>query len=96
MVMVKLLVLLNLLDYRPPAPTTTPGPGTTTGPEVHKLVTPSSWALLYESVTEELTLRAKCAAHALCVAWTCSPPRCGLPTTVGAQGMSTTVGCLSH
>jgi len=33
---------------------------------VHKLVTPSSWALLYESVTEELTLRAKCAAHALC------------------------------
>eukprot|EP00435_Cladocopium_sp_Y103_P011761 s1028_g3.t1 len=33
---------------------------------VHKLVTPSSWALLYESVTEELCLRAKCAAHALC------------------------------
>ena len=37
--------------------------------EVHKLVTPSSWALLYESVTEELCLRAKCAAHALCVPW---------------------------
>ena len=37
--------------------------------KVHKLVTPSSWALLYESVTEELTLRAKCAAHALCVSW---------------------------
>ncbi|CAJ1371460.1 unnamed protein product [Effrenium voratum] len=33
---------------------------------VHKLVTPSSWSLLYESVTEELTLRCKCAAWALC------------------------------
>lgn len=37
---------------------------------VHKLVTPSSWALLYESVTEELCLRAKCAAHALCASHT--------------------------
>ncbi|CAE7811464.1 unnamed protein product [Symbiodinium sp. CCMP2592] len=33
---------------------------------VHKLVTPGSWALLYESITEELCLRARCAAHALC------------------------------
>ena len=37
--------------------------------KVHTLVTPSSWALLYESVTEELCLRARCAAHALCVPW---------------------------
>eukprot|EP00931_Biecheleriopsis_adriatica_P074684 TRINITY_DN4868_c0_g1_i1.p1 TRINITY_DN4868_c0_g1~~TRINITY_DN4868_c0_g1_i1.p1 ORF type:complete len:769 (+),score=193.03 TRINITY_DN4868_c0_g1_i1:29-2308(+) len=35
---------------------------------VHKMVTPSSWTLLYESVTEELCLRARCAAHALCAA----------------------------
>lgn len=33
---------------------------------VHKMATPSSWGLLYESVTEELGFRAKCAAHALC------------------------------
>lgn len=31
----------------------------------HKLTTPSTWGLLYESITEELGFRAKSAAHAL-------------------------------
>jgi len=35
---------------------------------VHKMTTPSTWALLYESITEELGFRAKSAAHALCTA----------------------------
>jgi len=33
---------------------------------LNKMATPSSWGLLYESITEELRFRAKSAAHALC------------------------------
>mmetsp|Transcript_100701 Transcript_100701/g.280485 ORF Transcript_100701/g.280485 Transcript_100701/m.280485 type:complete len:657 (-) Transcript_100701:105-2075(-) len=34
---------------------------------VNKMTTPSTWGLLYESITEELGFRSKSAAHALCV-----------------------------
>lgn len=33
---------------------------------VNKMTTPSTWGLLYESITEELGFRSKCAAHILC------------------------------